>query len=635
MELAANRRPPGTPWLFALAFALYAWTAAPSLSWLDSPEFAAAGASLGVAHSPGHPLAGLLGRAASLVPLGDIATRINLLSALLAAAAAAALYRAGFAYLRRVSPAIDSRALAAAAATAALGLAFSWSAWIQAVRAEAYALQSGLLFAALWAVLAFADGHRRALVAAGLLLGLALAHHHLLAILFLVPAAAFALTRPGAARPTAALGAATASAGVVGLAAFCYLPVRAAAGLASGAAVNWGAPATAERFVWTVSAKAFQKTAAADHVSTTGQDLAQILLAVVEQSHPVLLVLVLVGVVIGLRPADARASTVLLVGIAALGAGARAVLGFDPTTPDHHAYVLPAFAALFLLAAAGAVGALAAFDGAWARERGAPLATRAGWLAAAALLLVPVQLRTHAERASLRGAYAAEDLATSELVAAPPRAILLVSYFETSFRLWGLRAVTGARPDVRVYERSFATYPGFEEVARSQGQSDLAEAGFVPGRPTPVDTLAELAARQPVLVELHPNLDRAPYPLLLPAGAFARVSPLAVTDANQRAAERFDRGHRIALGRALADAPAADQDGLRAALLWRDSLRAQFYCDVGRRQAAADALALAWQAAPGDTTLAELARGCGLPVPADNPAPEPPADTPGIPRGFQ
>ena len=49
------------PLVALVAFALYALTASPALGWLDAPEFAAAAASLGVSHSPGHPLVALVG----------------------------------------------------------------------------------------------------------------------------------------------------------------------------------------------------------------------------------------------------------------------------------------------------------------------------------------------------------------------------------------------------------------------------------------------------------------------------------------------------------------------------------------------------------------------------------------------
>src|SRR5208282_1764726 len=58
----------------------------------DSPETITAAATLGVPHPPGYSLLTLLGRLASLFPLGGIPFRVNLLSAFLAALVCSLLY---------------------------------------------------------------------------------------------------------------------------------------------------------------------------------------------------------------------------------------------------------------------------------------------------------------------------------------------------------------------------------------------------------------------------------------------------------------------------------------------------------------------------------------------------------------
>ena len=69
-----------------LAFtALYIGTLCPTVYWGDSAEYIITSFTLRNAHSTGYPLYSLLGKAASLVPLGTIAFRVNLLSALLGA----------------------------------------------------------------------------------------------------------------------------------------------------------------------------------------------------------------------------------------------------------------------------------------------------------------------------------------------------------------------------------------------------------------------------------------------------------------------------------------------------------------------------------------------------------------------
>src|SRR5512147_1708949 len=90
--------------VLAVVFVVYAWTAAPGMMWLDAAELTTAAATLGIAHPPGHPIPSLLGKLLALVPLGDVAWRVNLASALAGAIAAAATAHAAARVARRVAP---------------------------------------------------------------------------------------------------------------------------------------------------------------------------------------------------------------------------------------------------------------------------------------------------------------------------------------------------------------------------------------------------------------------------------------------------------------------------------------------------------------------------------------------------
>src|SRR5438067_64490 len=68
--------------VFVAAFALFVVAAAPGLYLRDAGELSTAAFTLGVAHETGFALWCLLGKAATLVPLGEVATRVTLLSAL-------------------------------------------------------------------------------------------------------------------------------------------------------------------------------------------------------------------------------------------------------------------------------------------------------------------------------------------------------------------------------------------------------------------------------------------------------------------------------------------------------------------------------------------------------------------------
>ena len=68
-------------------FWVYVKTLAPTVSFFDSGELISAAYTLGVAHPPGYPLYVLLGWLFSKLPIGNIAYRINRMSAFFASIA--------------------------------------------------------------------------------------------------------------------------------------------------------------------------------------------------------------------------------------------------------------------------------------------------------------------------------------------------------------------------------------------------------------------------------------------------------------------------------------------------------------------------------------------------------------------
>ncbi len=77
--------------VFLVALLVYFWTLAPTVTLVDSGELIVAARFLGVAHPPGFPLYVMLAHLASLLPIGNIAARINFASAFFAALACAML----------------------------------------------------------------------------------------------------------------------------------------------------------------------------------------------------------------------------------------------------------------------------------------------------------------------------------------------------------------------------------------------------------------------------------------------------------------------------------------------------------------------------------------------------------------
>lgn len=164
--------------LFILSFALYLRTLAPSIVFLfdDTLEMQYVVPRLGILHPTGYPLYTLLGKLFTvLVPLNDVAFRLNLFSAVCAALAVAMLYN--------VARQITTHRIAAviAALTFAVGDTF----WAQAIAAEVYALQMLLVAIILWLTLSYATRTtHHVLFALAFAMGLGLTHHRLIVLLF-------------------------------------------------------------------------------------------------------------------------------------------------------------------------------------------------------------------------------------------------------------------------------------------------------------------------------------------------------------------------------------------------------------------------------------------------------------------
>jgi hypothetical protein len=573
-------------------FAFYAAGAAAGPYWLDSSEFAAQAFELGVAHPPGHPLAGIVGKALALVPVGSIGLRVSLAAALAAALGAAVLFLASFELARRTAAGRDRLAAVVALATT-LFVAFGSSYALQAVRPEVYALQSLLGFAVVAAVLhALATRDARWLLGAAFAGALGLGNHHLLMLAVLGPAALCLLGRGGLlGRRTIAWGAALMA---LGLCVWLYLPLRAA----RAPEVNWGDARTPGRFFWTVSAQAFagKSLARAQSSAYAGAVPGMAALALVQLGP--LALLAPLGLVLLARAPGGRRPAALVALVALGGAAATFIVGFDADNPDIHGYLgVP----LGLGAAAAAAG-LSGLGAAALRRR-----PQSRWLvgvgAAALLALTPLQAARAFPAVDLRAAHGCATVAHATLDAVPPRGALFTAYFQTAFALWYARGVEGARPDVMHAHLTFLGFPGYaEDVARRAPPL----APLVAARPVGAAALAAFAAAHPVRLQLDVSTPPALAARLVPEGLVARLGP----EPASRPAAPTPADFHATLARRLG--PDAHEPQTLRYLLYASYVEARVLCSAGARAAAGAAWARALALAPADPELRALGRACGL-----------------------
>jgi len=160
--------------LFLLACGVYTFCAYPSIAPRDSADLGLAALTLGIAHPPGYPLYAVLGKLwLTLLPWGNPAYRLNLLSAVCGASACTVLYLAVRRWAQR-----------GAALAAALALAWCAPLWKFSLLGEMYALNALLLALLLLLVEGDSESLIRRACLSGLLFGLGLVNHQSM-ILFL------------------------------------------------------------------------------------------------------------------------------------------------------------------------------------------------------------------------------------------------------------------------------------------------------------------------------------------------------------------------------------------------------------------------------------------------------------------
>jgi hypothetical protein len=176
--------------LVTIVLVAYLQTMGRTVGEADTFEFQVVAPVLGVAHPTGYPLLILIGKLFSLIPLGQVAWRVNLVSVTCSTAVVVLLYLS----LRRLT---GQRAIPA---LAALGLAFSRTFWSQATQVEVYSLNAMFVAAILWLLIARHDnastsGARWLFVLAALY-GLSLTNHLTMVILAPAIAVGVLLMRP-------------------------------------------------------------------------------------------------------------------------------------------------------------------------------------------------------------------------------------------------------------------------------------------------------------------------------------------------------------------------------------------------------------------------------------------------------
>jgi tetratricopeptide (TPR) repeat protein len=515
--------------VFVIAIILYARTLAPTVTLVDSGELIVAARTFGVAHPPGFPLYVLLAHLATLLPIGNIAARVNFASALFAALAAAALtlvvaeamLTLDRLALRKVkskqkdtrgkrskkpaSPIKDSaepeptgsfRWIIALAPCLVAGLlfAFSRTLWAYATIAEVYTLNTLLIVVIVLLMFRWRraiiedelqDGktkprnafnkHDRWLNLAALTFGLAMGVHHVSVAVLLPAFAVLVYMTEGFGFFTSKRLLKAALFAFAGLSIYLYLPIAAS----RSPIMNWGDPRTFDHFWWHVTGRQYQVFLSPSLKTMLGQ-FGTFFTLVAREFNPVWLPVGLALALAGFVALFKQDRTVFLfLGLVIIGDLAYA-LNYE-IAEDKDAYYLPIFMAMLIAAGFGAAWLIRS-----SRLIRLPEKITVAVLVTAIAVAPVVALASNISYNNRSRYYIAQDYVENILSTIEPGGMLLTSDWQVYSPMLYMREIEHHRKDVITIDinqlrRSWyfdylnQTYPQMMEASRDKVEAFLAD----------------------------------------------------------------------------------------------------------------------------------------------------------------
>jgi hypothetical protein len=209
---------------------------------LDTPEFVDTSFALGISHPAGFPAYNLIAKAITLLPLGSIAFRVNLFSALLACMTLSVLYLSAIEIIKICFPESSAESRIGPSLFPPALLAFSSPFWFNSLIAEVYTLHSFFTVLIIYLLLRWKNNNDpRFLFLAALCFGLSAGNHGTVA--FYLPAILVLFFGWEKKHNIKNLGI-TILVFLIGFSVYLYLPIRSMA----EPIIDWGNPETFRNF---------------------------------------------------------------------------------------------------------------------------------------------------------------------------------------------------------------------------------------------------------------------------------------------------------------------------------------------------------------------------------------------------
>jgi hypothetical protein len=440
--------------LFLSLLIVYGMTLAPGLTWAnhgaDGGDLIAAAATNGVPHPTGYPVYLLLARLFQLLPVGSLAFRTNLLSALAAALAALIAYRL-------VSRSTNNP-LAGLASAYAFG--FSPLLWSQAVITEVYALHAFFVVLILyWSLFPPSSHEKKSDLAQGLTFGLALGNHATILLLLPVLLASAVSPRtggwklkiPSLLRRLAWLG--------VGLLVYLILPWLAS----THPPVNWGNPVTLKSLGWLVSAQIYQDEVFALTVPALLARIQSAAALLLDQFGILGLIVSLLGLVFFFRPSSLVFKTLWIVAVYSAFS-----LGY--ATSDSFLYFIPPALCFAIWIGMGVDGLMKMIP---------PRYLKLGWTAGLVMLAyLGFLAASHWPQVDASRDGRAEQFGQLVMAQMPVDTIIFAKGDQAVFSLWYFHYALRERPDLVVIATDLLNFAWYQQTLKSTYPSLIINGPF-------------------------------------------------------------------------------------------------------------------------------------------------------------
>jgi hypothetical protein len=442
---------------FVFFLVIYTITLCPTVFWWDSGELIANIAILGIPHRPGFPVYVLLAKLFSFLPFWGFAFKINFLSCLFASFSLAIFCRTFQEIVQLFFPDMAEKrgSVLISGLSFLLVYGFTYSFWIQSVRAEVYSLNILFFSLLLFSCIQYLKDRKiKHIYLFFFLFGLGLGNHHL-SLLSTAPAfcALFLIFAPESLLHLKKIPFYV-SFLLLGLSVYFYLPIRSL----SYPPLAWGEVKTVSSSASSIFALDVIKNMNLEFFSGITTKMSQILLLFSDQLTWLCFVISLVGLFLLFRRNWKIWTFLILLVAGNCAAVIFMTTEFISTNPDLHGYLVFSIFALAILYGMGVLFTLIS------AHRLPSFVRYFSLFIFGAISLFP--LFRHFPEADLSDNRIAHDYGLSVISDLDSNSVLFVDNVNLNFILRELQFAEGVRKDVAVIDRGLLSFDWYVKQKR-------------------------------------------------------------------------------------------------------------------------------------------------------------------------